>query len=323
MTSSKVWITDYIKNPDIEQEILGEQLATEPHADIEAVLVWHMKIDQAFLSKFPRLKAIIRYGVGYDNIDLAAADARKVLVCNTPDYGTEEVADTAIAMISALTRGIFRYHELSKTLPPDWQENTLNDIRRSREMCLGVIGAGRIGSSVILRAKAMLFQSYFYDPYKESGYEKVLAATRIDNLYELLNCVDIVSIHCPLTSETRGMVDNQFIRHMRRGSYLVNTARGKIVQDIEILFSALQHDVLSGVGLDVLPEEPPPADSELVKAWRANEPWLQGRLIINPHTAYYSQHAYKEMREKAAKNALRVIQGEMPLNRIFYSEELD
>ncbi len=316
MKSSKVWITDYIKNPQIEREILGEQLSETAHENIEVLLVWHENIDAGLMQRFPRLRAIIRYGVGFDNIDLEAAAARNIAVCNTPDYGTEEVADTAIAMIMALTRGLFHYQRIARNLPADWQENTISGLRRTEEMKLGVIGAGRIGSAVILRANTLRFQTYFYDPYKESGYEKVLATKRVDSLQILLQQVDVISLHCPLTSETQGLIHSQFLAEMKPGSFLINTARGKILRDLDILLEPLRQSHLAGVALDVLPQEPPPADSQLIEAWRNDEKWLQGRLIINPHTAYFSRQAYREMRQKATLNALCVLQGNEPINKV-------
>lgn len=316
MKLSKVWITDYIKNPHIEQEILGEQLAEEPHEQIEVLLVWHENINAAFMARFPNLRAIIRYGVGFDNIDIDAARQREIFVCNTPDYGTEEVADTAIAMILALTRGLFGYQDIAKKIPRDWQENTLQHLRRSRALNLGVIGAGRIGSAVLLRAQALNFHTHFFDPYKESGYEKVLAAKRAPDLQSLLELADIISLHCPLTEETRGLVDIRFLQAMKPGCFLINTARGKILQDLDLLVTPLQEKHLAAVALDVLPEEPPSFESRLIQAWKNDADWLRGRLIINPHTAYFSRQAYREMRAKAAQNAMRIIEGKTPVNRV-------
>ncbi len=261
----------------------------------------------------PNLKGIVRYGVGYDNVEIEYAKTKGVYVCNTPDSMTEEVADTAMAMIMTMARGIMRYDYFCRNFRDSWQENIIHTIKRTSDYKLGIIGAGRIGGSLILRANSMRFQTLFYDPYKPSGYEKILGAKRVDSLDELLELSCIVSVNTPLTQETEGMVDEGFVSRMKKGSSFVNSARGKIVKDIDIFYEALKGDHLANVALDVLPHEPP-KDSLLIRAWRNREPWLDGRLIINPHTAYYSDKAYNEMRYKAAINARRILEGQEPLN---------
>jgi phosphoglycerate dehydrogenase-like enzyme len=310
----KVYITDYISEPDIEREVLDGALTTKPEDDVEVLLVWHEQIDEAYLNRFPRLKGVVRYGVGYDCLDLDCLEHRGIVACNTPDYGTEEVADTTLAMILALTRGVSRYDSLCRSYSGgSWQENTLPYIRRTSDLTLGVVGAGRIGGSVILRANALRFKTVLYDPYKPRGHEKMLGARRLDTLGDLIAESDVVSVHVPLNSETRGMVDDDVVRAMRPGACFVNTARGRVVRDVESFHEPLRSGRLTGVGLDVLPEEPPDA-GPLLQAWRRRESWLDGRLIINPHAAYFSQAAYSEMRRKAAVNALRILNGQEPYN---------
>lgn len=312
---AKVCITDYIDDPWIEREILQAQLGTAPNEETEVLLVWHEHVDKNYIDRFPKLKGIVRYGVGFDAIDVAYANSRNIYVCNTPDYGTEEVSDTAIAMIMNIARGISRYDHLCRSYVNNWQENTLGNIQRISESTLGVIGAGRIGSSVLLRAKALRFKTLFFDPFLVRGFEKVVGAERVDTLEDLLAGADIVSVHCPLNQQTRGMIDEKFVANMKEGASLVNTARGGIIADIDVFYDALESGHLNCVYTDVLPQEPP-QDSRLISAWRKRESWLDGRVLINPHTGYYSQQAYVEMRQKAALNALRILQGETPFNII-------
>lgn len=313
---SKAFITDYIEIPDIERAILGEQLSSAESEAIEVLLVWHQHVDAEYMARFPKLRGVVRYGVGYDNVDLNSARERNVVVCNTPDYGTDEVSDTALAMLMNTARGLSRYDYLSRSYTNDWQEHTLTTIKRTSEVLLGVVGAGRIGGSVLLKAKACGFQTALYDPYQPRGYEKMLGAMRYDSLDECLANSDVISIHTPLNDETAGMVDDRFILCMKSGASLINTARGKILSEIDVLYEPLRRGHLNCVGLDVLPDEPP-KDSKLINAWRKCENWLDGRLIINPHTGYYSKSAFVEMREKAAKNALRILRGETPYNMIY------
>jgi D-3-phosphoglycerate dehydrogenase len=311
---SKVFITDYIEDPDIERDVLGDALVSEPTEDVEVLLVWHETIDDAYVERMPRLRGVVRYGVGYDSLDLECLERRGIVACNTPDYGTEEVADTAVAMILNLTRGIARYDSRARGFRDgSWQENTLPGIRRTSETTLGVVGAGRIGGSVILRANALRFDTVFYDPHQPRGHEKMLGARRAESLDELLAASDVVSVHIPLNDETRGLVDERFVGAMRPGASFVNTARGAIVSALEVFHEPLESGRLRGVALDVLPTEPP-LETPLLTAWRDREEWLDGRLLINPHAAFYSGTAYREMREKAAANALRILSGEEPYN---------
>ena len=310
---TKVYITDYVNDPTIEREILGNNLAKAASKDVEVLLVWHQTVNTEFLDAFPNLKAVVRYGVGFDAIDLVEATKRGIVVCNTPDYGTEEVSDTAIAMIVNITRGVTRYDYACRNYTDDWQENVIPSIKRNSEIKLGVIGAGRIGASVLLKAKALRLQTGFYDPYVPRGHEKTLDSTRTNSLEELLKNSDIISIHCPLNEETEGLVNASFLSKMKHGASLVNTARGKIISTIDDFYEPLKNGHLSNVSLDVIPDEPP-KPSKLIDAWRNREHWLGGRFILNPHTAYFSDTAYREMRQKAALNAKRVLEKKMPFN---------
>ena len=155
----------------------------------------------------------------------------------------------------------------------------------------------------------------FYDKYKERGYEKLLAAKRVDSLEEALEGSDIVSLHVPLNEETEGMIDQSFIDMMKLGSSLVNTARGGLFSDLDIIYEALRSDKIYQFATDVLPREPP-LSNNLIDAWRESQEWINGRLIINPHSAYYSYESIIEMRAKAAQNALRLYLDKPPHNRI-------
>jgi len=310
-----VFITDYIVDPEVEKKILSGRLTENPE-EAEVLLVWHQIINKRYLSKFPNLKGIVRYGVGFDAIDLQVVKDLGLIFCNTPDYGTDEVSDTVIGMMMNIVRGITIYDQNSRNYrDQSWQENTIKSLKRTNTLTLGVIGAGRIGGSVLRKAKAIGFNVKFYDPYKERGYEKMLGAERLDSMIDLLQLSDIISINTPLTAETSGMVDETFLSNMKDGSSFINTARGEIVSNLDIFFKPLKSGRLAAIALDVLPEEPP-AKGSLIKAWKKNEDWILGKVIINPHTAYYSSEAYKEMREKAAINAKRILDNEEPHNVI-------
>jgi len=312
---SQVFITDYIVTPNLEQEILGDSVSIENDVDTEVLLVWHERIDGQYLDQFPKIKGVVRYGVGFDAIDLEEIKRRGLVFCNTPDYGTDEVSDTALAMMLSLLRGVFAYDVFSRGYSDTWQENTINKLRRVSGLTLGVIGAGRIGTALMRKSKALGMNIVFYDPYKDSGYEKAIGVNRSHNLEELLPQCDIISMHTPLTEETRAMVDEKFIASMKPDSILINSSRGEVVKDLDIIYRALKSEKLSAVALDVLPDEPP-IDCELINAWRNHDRELAHRIIINPHTSYYSQESYIEMRVKAAENAKRILDGIEPLNII-------
>ncbi len=315
---TKVYITDYITNPDIEKKILGKDLTTKVHSNVSILLVWHQIINKKYINKFPNLQAVIRYGVGYDNIDLVELKKRKIIFCNTPDYGVDEVSDTSIAMILNAVRGINEYNICAKHYVNSWQENIIKSIKRISDLNLGVIGAGRIGSSVLLKAKALNFKTFFYDPYKECGYEKTLNSKRFDNLDNLLKKCHIISIHTPLTNETKGLVNKNFIKKLKKNCIFINTARGEIVENLDHLYNGLISKKLSFVALDVLPEETLPIkSSKLINAWKKNDKF-SGKIIINPHTSYYSKKAFIEMRKKTAQNALRILKKLKPKNIINY-----
>ena len=320
-----IGISDHLVSPaDLEQEAFPEaefvflsdwrssDAAREQWQQIDALLVWRFQIDgetAALLSE--TCKIVVRYGVGYDLIDVPALTEAGLPFCNTPDYGTEEVADTACAMILALQRKILLYDQDCRRYQEDWQGHLLRPQQRTSQQTLALIGVGRIGTAVINRMKAFGFKILGYDPYQPSGHEKAVGYGRVHTIDELLEQADIVSLHCPLTDETRGMIDTGFLGRMKQGAALVNTARGGIIDGLDCIEEALRTDQLAAVAFDVLPDEPPQPHS-LLSAWRSNEPWLIGRMIVNPHSAYYSEQGWVEMRYKAAETArLFLLEGKL------------
>ena len=322
----KVLIPDRLAEPaDIEREVFGPDfeviVSSAKHASeiddktwgqVDAILAWH-EIDytKSLLRKLKNCKIIVRVGVGFDNVDLNAARKKNILVCNIPDYGTEDVADHAIALMLNLSRGISRHNESSKLLG-SWSWKPFSSLKRLRGSTIGIIGLGRIGMAVGLRAKSFGLNVQFFDPYVLDGYDKSLGLQRLENISELLNTSDIVTIHTPLTEETRNLADESFFANMKDGAIFVNTARGEIV-DSNSLLKALQMGKISGAGLDVLDVEPPNPVSDLVKYWKET-PANKNKLIITPHCAFYNQASYIEMRQKAALEAKRVLTGQKPKN---------
>lgn len=324
-----IYITDYIENPDLEASVVGQHLCSFSDREVDykkitILLVWHFTVNENSLKKFPNVKAIVRYGVGFDNIDLEYCRENFIKVFNNPDYGVDEVSDTALSMIMSLSRCIESYNIKSRELvlfpnkAKPWQENTDNRAKRLKALALGLIGVGRIGSSVAIKMKSIVGEIHFFDPEVVSGYEKVLGATRHYSLKDLLATSDIVTIHSPLSSSTRELINEDFIESMKDGSILINTARGGILKSHDCLYQGLISGKLSGVGLDVVPQEPPlfKDHDDFLSAWIKNDERFRGRIIINPHTAYYSEDSYQEMRIKAATSALNALKDKQTSNRI-------
>ena len=321
-----VVIPDRMPPPaDVEQAVFGARAdvitlqaktETELRGRIEqadAILAWHdLQWSAAILGSLERCKTIVRVGVGFDNVDLRAARERGIVVCNVPDYGTHDVADHAMALLLSLARGLDGYQRAARE--GRWAWGVAPSFRLTGKR-LGIVGLGRIGTATALRAKAFGLQVGFYDPYKPSGWDKALDIARYRSLDELATACDIVSLHTPLTAETRGMIGAAFFAAARPGLVLINTARGPVV-DWHAFSDAFRTHRVSAAGFDVLPTEPPDRGDPLVQAWFAADPAVRDRLVISPHCAFYSQEALHEMRRKAAEEALRILSGLPPLNRV-------
>ncbi len=314
-TNPLVGITDYIEPPaDLEREgfpeaefIFLRDWRGGPEAEAkwrscDALLAWHFPISGDTLDLLDACRIVVRYGVGYDTIDVQGLHARDIPLCNTPDYGTEEVADTACAMILALQRKIVGYDRACRDYGEDWQRRLPGPLERTNRCTVGVVGVGRIGTALINRLRPFGYRIVGYDPYRPSGHEKAVGYVRVASLEELLTLADVVTLHCPLTDETRGMIDRHFFETMKPGSSFVNTARGGLLHSLDDLEAALRTGHLASAALDVLPSEPPESHP-LLDVWKADEKWLSGRLIINPHVAWYSAAGWREMRTKAAQTA--------------------
>ena len=256
---------------------------------------------------FDRCRIVIRSGVGFDNLDLPGWSRRQVPVCNVPDYGTTEVADHAIALGLALARGTATYHDALRSDPSgNWNFAAAPLVRRLRGATFGVVGLGRIGLAAARRAAAFDMEVAFYDPYLPTGFDLAVGYRRVHSLAGLFAESDIVSIHTPLTDETRDMVGATAFANAKPGVIVVNTARGPII-DFDALHDALRSGRVGGAGLDVLPEEPANPAHPLIAAWHKREAWLDGRLTLTPHAAFYSAAAQKDLRLKSVEVAVTYI----------------
>jgi phosphoglycerate dehydrogenase-like enzyme len=311
-----------IYGPDVRVIVprTSTSLADIPDDDCaaaEGLMILRYKVTAKDLERFPKLRAICRMGVGYDNLDRVAAAERQIMILNVPDYGTTEVADHAMALALSLRRGLLLHHETQRANPPaQWRYIDDPLVRRSSVQTFGIVGMGLIATAVALRAKAFGFRVVFFDPYLPNGVELGLGIQRAATLPELLAQTDTLSVHTPLTRETRGLLGLKELSLLPKGAVVVNTARGPIIE-IDALATLLKNGHLSGVGLDVVPVEPPVDPvPELIRAYRAREEWTLGRLIITPHSAFYTPQAWDDIRAKSAETMRAALLGPRAQNVI-------
>ncbi len=324
----QVVITDLI-NDDLapEREVLGDlaqvtALQARSEAELvgrieqaDAVILYHeLALSETTIRRLDRCRVIVRGGVGFDNVDRPLCRQLEIPVANVPDYGTEEVADSALAMLLSLTRGIHLANSVLQTGQGDWSYERAVPLIRLRGSVLGIVGLGRIGTAMAMRGKSLGMDVAFFDPYKPDGYDKSLGIRRVETLDELLAQSLVVSMHCPLSEETYHLLDAAAIAKLPRGSYLVNTARGGVV-DVRALPDALASGQLAGAGIDVLEREPPLPDDPVLRAWRDPGHPAHHRLILNPHLAWYCQQGQHELRRKTAETCRRALLG-LPLRNV-------
>ncbi len=298
----KALVTDF-DFPDItlERGIFGEagieladaQCRTEDQlieaaAGCDALLLQYAPVTERVLAALPRIGIVSRYGAGYDTVDTAACARHGVWVANSPDYGVGEVATHALAMSLALLRHLAIYDRDVRA--GRWSYLSPGTIRRASEMTVGILGLGRIGKRYAHLARNCFGQVIACDPYIIDGdFPAYVERVTLDALFERS---DIVSLHVPLNDETRGMVGSKLLARMKRGSMLVNTARGAVV-DVDAVLRALDEGRLDGAALDVVPTEPLATDHPLAR---------HPRVVLSPHAAFYSGAAEIELRRKAALN---------------------
>ncbi|MGO2820448.1 MAG: C-terminal binding protein [Brachybacterium tyrofermentans] len=267
----------------------------------DALLVQYAPITRRVLEALPSVRAIGRYGVGVDTLDLDAATEVGVAVSNVPDYGTEDVSDHAVALAVSLSRGVV---ELDRNLRAGTTSLApVKPLHRLSTRTVGVIGLGRIGAATARKARALGFSVHGYDPMREAGSttEDGIAVRTQD---EVLAESDVISVHVPLTEQTHHLISTEALARMRPGSMLVNTSRGGVV-DTAAVVEALQSGHLRGAGLDVFETEPLPQDSALRDCPTA---------ILTPHASWYSEESETELKRRVIENVVEVLAGRRPRN---------
>lgn len=288
------------KGAEIEIFDAPDQVTDAAWARADAVVTYRgTRVVTANMAKLQRCRIIVRGGVGYDGLDLSGLGARGIAVCTVPDYGTTEVADHAIALLLTLRRGIASYHDGLRADPQvNWRYRLPPVVDRMRGATFGVVGLGRIGTAAARRAQAFDMKVQFFDPHVPDGTDLATGWRRVKTLAELFETSNAVSVHTPLNDETRGLIDADCFARMPENAILVNTSRGAVV-DVDALYDALKARRPAAAALDVLPVEPADKAHPLVQAYAAREAWLEGRLILTPHAAFYTEPGLLDMRSKA------------------------
>jgi D-3-phosphoglycerate dehydrogenase / 2-oxoglutarate reductase len=268
--------------------------------DADAVLVTYAKLPGELLKELKRCKVIGRFGLGVDNIDIPAAAQLGITVTYVPDYCLREVSDHAMALLLALARKIALSNSLAQS--GRWEVPPIVPLRRLEGQVLGLIGFGNIPRALAPKAKAFGLTVITHDPYVSAD---VVAALGVEStsFEDLLGRSDFVSVHAPLLPATRGLMNAAAFARMKKGAFLVNTARGPLI-DEPALVAALDSGRLAGAALDVVAVEPLAGDSPLLG---------RDNVILTPHTAFYSVEALEELQTKCANDVARVLSGETPV----------
>jgi len=315
--SPKVVITDYAF-PDLSIEgtvlqgagceLTGRQCKTESELldlckDADAVITQFARVNANVIAGMARAKVIVRYGIGVDNVDLEAARARGIPVCNIPDYCIDEVADHTLALILATTRQVVPH--TNHLHAGKWGlVGTLTGLKALTQLTVGVVGFGRIGREVVRRLAAFKCAVKVFDPLVPAEEIRKLGGEPA-TLDQVLKAADVLTLHCPSTPQTRKMINGESLAKLKRGAILINVGRGDLV-DVPALAAALESGQLSAAALDVFDPEPIPADHPVLK---------MSNVLLTPHIASASPTAVHKLRTAAAELALRAVRGQ-PLPNI-------
>lgn len=314
----KIYITDYDYDSieevyeelsDIDCEIIelktkNEDKLIDAVSDADAILVQYANVSAKVIGSLLKCRVISRFGIGVDMIDVRAATSKKIPVCNVPDYCLDEVADHTLALIMALARKIIILNESVKK--GSW--DTLAAARplyNLKEQVLGLVGFGKIPQNLYPKVKTLFKSVIVFDPYiKEETVNRF--NLELVTFYSLLRNSDFISVHCPLTEETRYMFDMNKFYLMKKSAYIINTSRGPIINTSD-LYQAIKNRIIAGAGLDVLEQEPPGIDNEILKL---------ENTIITPHASYYSESSLINLKRLTARNAVKVLKNETPLSMV-------
>lgn len=269
----------------------------------DAILNTYARMTPRVMENLERCRVIVRFGIGYDNVAVDAATRRGIMVANTTDYCIDEVADQALAMLLACARGLFPAGRIARD--GTWDLAKMPVLRRLRGQTLGLLGIGRIGTAVAARARGFGLRVAACDPCVEEAAARE-AGAELTDLDTLLRTSDYVSVHAPLTPETEGMIDAGAFARMKPTAFLINVARGRIVNQADLVRALRQGDI-AGAGLDVLEREPPEAGDPVTTL---------DNVVLTPHSAWCSEESRAEMRRRAVGQVVSVLKGELPYSLV-------
>ncbi|MFS0888968.1 C-terminal binding protein [Peribacillus frigoritolerans] len=309
----KILLTDYeFEHLKYEEEIFQEsgldinfikaQCKTEEevmeHAkEVDAILNQYAPISRRVIESLENTKIISRYGVGVNTIDLDSAKEKGITVANVPDYGMEEVSNHALALLLSSARKVALLNKEVKK--GNWDFKVCVPIHRFDKQTVGVLGFGRIPRRFIEKVKPLGFKTAAYDPFVSAVDMAAVGVQKMD-LDEIIGEADYLSIHVPLSDDTYHLINEERLKQMKSNAVIINTARGPII-DEKALSNALEKGIIAGAALDVTENEPVSIDSPLL---------TMDNVIITPHSAWYSEEAMVELRQKAARNIVQVLKGE-------------
>ena len=278
----------------------GKELGQELRDATAVIIDADTYISLDVITEMKKCRIVVTASVGYDHIDLKAASSRGIYVSNAPGYCAEEVADHTIGLMIAVTRKILILNKSTRAGKwDDWQ--AAEPVFRLRDRTLGIVGLGRIGTAVSLRAKALGLNVIAYDPYIPIGRDTSVGVKSV-KFDVLLRESDIISMHVPLTDETRHMIGAREIEKMRNGVFIINTARGALI-DPKALVESLHSGKVAGAGLDVFEREPPDPDDPLLS---------MDTVIVTPHTGFLSTESQRDRQAMAVDEVERVLRNERP-----------
>ncbi|MFJ7682475.1 C-terminal binding protein [Peribacillus butanolivorans] len=293
---------DVFKESGLDIDFIKAQCKTEEEVielakEVDAILNQYAPVSRRVIGSLENTKIISRYGVGVNTIDLDAAKEKGITVANVPDYGMEEVSNHALALLLSWARKVtLLNNEVKKG---NWDFKACVPIHRFNEQTVGVLGFGRIPRRFVEKVKPLGFKTAAYDPFVSADDMAAVGVQKM-NLEEIICEADYLSVHVPLIDDTFHLINEERLKQMKRNAVIINTARGPII-DEKALAEALEKGIIAGAALDVTEDEPVSIDSPLLK---------MDNVIITPHSAWYSEEAMIELRQKAAKNIVQVLSGE-------------
>ncbi|MEA2525896.1 MAG: D-3-phosphoglycerate dehydrogenase / 2-oxoglutarate reductase [Thermomicrobiales bacterium] len=293
---------EILRAAGIEVVLTGElesESARTAAREAEALMVGLNRISADLMDELTRLKIVTRVGTGVDAIDIPAATTRGIWVTNVPDYSIDEVSTHAISLVLAQARMLFPHRVAGRD--GRWRYRAETPIRRFAGQTLGVLGMGRIGSASARKGRGLGLEVIAHDPYLPDERFEELGVRRVD-FDTLMRESDFLTLHVPLTDETRRIVDARALSLMKPTAYLVNTARGEVI-DVDALVEAVRAGTIAGAGIDVLPEEPPAADHPILH---------DDRIIVTPHIGWASVEAGHDSKVRGSEDVVRVLRGERP-----------